>query len=37
MYERITRRSDGAVIRAGFVSESEGRKFLDEYVRKLAA
>lgn len=34
---RITRRNDGAVIRSGFASESEARKHLDEYVRKLAA
>jgi hypothetical protein len=34
---RITRLNDGAVIRAGFPSETEARKFLDEYVRKLSS
>lgn len=34
---RVTRLADNAVIRAGFPSEGEARKFLDEYLRKLAA
>jgi hypothetical protein len=34
---RVSRLNDNAVIRAGFASEGDARKFLDEYVRKLAA
>lgn len=32
---RITRLNDGAVIKAGFASENDARKFLEEYLRKL--
>jgi hypothetical protein len=34
---RVTRLTDGAVIRAGFASEADARKFLEEHLRKLAA
>ena len=34
---RITREPDNAVIKAGFASEIEARRFLDEYLRKMAA
>lgn len=34
---RITRLSDKAVIRAGFASEREAQRWLDEYLQKLAA